>query len=131
MKIKGIRNIDFSNLHFKFSEVLTARAKQRNIFGYLKEKNVGISYSLLQIHSSVTLLHRNIMQIFLGLDNTVVNTLPNKVLNHLGSEVTRVSLPGCYSSQTTSPLRWFKRLILEILAAYTFCKCLDLESFTF
>ena len=63
--------------------------------------------------------------------NTVVNTLLNKVLSHLGSEVTSESLPDFYSPQTISPRRWFKRLILEILATCMFYRDLDLECFTF
>ena len=37
------------------------------------------------MHSSVTLVHRNTMQIFLKLENTVVDALLNKVLSHLRS----------------------------------------------
>lgn len=56
MNIYVFWNINFSNLYFMFSEVPTARAKQHNISGYLKEK-LTISYSFLQIHSSVTLFY--------------------------------------------------------------------------
>lgn len=38
MNIYVFWNINFSNLYFMFAEVPTARAKQHNISGYLKEK---------------------------------------------------------------------------------------------
>lgn len=53
------------------------------------------------------------MLVFLELESKVRNTSPNKVLNHLGSEVTKDDLPDHFP-----PPRWFKRLILEIVTSY-------------
>lgn len=76
-----------------FSKVPTARAKQ-NISSYLKEKNFDINYSFFcKSQLSNSLLHRNIMPVFPELENKVMNTSPNKVLSHLGNEVTKDDLP--------------------------------------
>ena len=85
MKVEVIWNRHFCNLHFMFSKVLTARARQQNCFWLREGKKVDISYSFLQMYSSITLVHRNTMQIFLKLENTVVDALLNKVLSHLRS----------------------------------------------
>lgn len=119
MKVEVIWNRHFCNLHFMFSQVLTARARQQNCFWMCEGKKVAISYSFLQMHSSVTCTRKHYAN-------------PSKTWKYSSGcliqqgfkswEVTSDSLPDFYSPQIISPLRWFIRFILEILVAYTFCR---------